>query len=108
MTYLVLKLSDKDREIPMNTVDLIKRANGTWRMTLSKLGKTNKAVLLFRGQVLADLDIGPNVTWHRDSNRISLDTQLSTPQIYKRKHLAYRTANPASIIKDNNLENYLV
>lgn len=109
MDYLILKLSDKDKKVPFNSEKkLIERANGSWRITPAKLGDIDKALLLFRGQVLEEYEIGDIITFDRKNNRITFDMKVIKNSKYKGKILEYKTANPASIISKAKLNRVLM
>lgn len=109
MDYLILKLSDKDNKVPFNNEKkLISRANGSWRITPTKLGDTDRALLLYRGQVLEEYEIGDSIIFDRKNNRTTFDMKVKKNSKYKGKSLEYKTANPASIISRVKLNRILV
>jgi len=108
MDYLVLKLSDKDKKVPFNNEKkLIDKANGSWRITPAKLGDVDKALLLFRGQVLEEYEIGDTIIFDRKNKRMTFDMKVIKNSKYKGKILEYKTANPASIISKSKLNRVL-
>ena len=99
---LILKLSDTDRTIPFgNTEGLIERANGAWRISLGRIKGVKRALLLFRGRVLAEYEIGSKITVtvdEEDRHRLTFDMKEVENSEYKDRILKYRTANPASVL----------
>ncbi|MBF7026033.1 hypothetical protein [Staphylococcus kloosii] len=103
--YIILKLSDKEIGIPFSDDEkLLERANGNWRLTPAKLGKAKKALLLFRGQVLNEYEVGSKIIFDRDNTRITFDMKTIDNSNYKGKVLNYKTPNPASIISKSDLD----
>lgn len=103
--WVILKLSDKEIGIPFSDDEkLLERANGNWRLTPSKLGKAKKALLLFRGQVLNEYEVGSKIIFDRDNTRITFDMRTIENSSYKGKVLDYKTPNPASIISKSDLD----
>jgi hypothetical protein len=98
---LILKLSDKDRTIPFgNDEELVDRANGSWRISLSKINGVKRALLLFRGRVLEEYEIGSKIIADTsNSNRLTFDMTIVEHSDFKNKILDYRTANPASVVE---------
>ncbi|TPR14992.1 hypothetical protein DY052_06080 [Apilactobacillus timberlakei] len=106
--YLLLKLSDKEHNIPFgNSDDLIKRANGSWKLNPSTVSGINTAFLLFRGQILAEYKIGSTLIYNREVHRISFDMSENKNSKYINKNLKSRTANPASTITVEDFKNNL-
>ncbi|WP_438798703.1 hypothetical protein [Staphylococcus pseudintermedius] len=105
MNYVILKLSDEEIRIPFGDDEkLLERANGSWRLTPAKLGKAKKALLLFRGQVLNEYEVGSKIIFDRDNTRITFDMKTIKNSKYKGEVLDYKTSNPASIISKNDLD----
>lgn len=103
--YVILKLSDKEVGIPFSDDEkLLERANGEWRLTPAKLGKAERALLLFRGQVLNEYEVGNKIIFDRDKTRITFDMKTIENSNYKGCVLDYKTPNPASIILKNDLD----
>ncbi|AGY82862.1 hypothetical protein [Carnobacterium inhibens] len=102
--YLILKLSDKDLDIPFsNEKALTERANGSWVITPRKIGKTNRALLLFKGQILKEYSVGSVLIFDRDSRRTTFDMTPLENSIYQGRRLRYPTANPSSILSEKNM-----
>lgn len=106
---LILKLSDKEKEIPFNDEEKLKsRANGKWRITPQKIGKIEKALLLFRGQVIAEYKIKPTIIYDRSNKRTTFDMETIKNSKYIGKMIDYKTANPASTIEQKSLETIII
>lgn len=97
---LILKLSDSDRTIPFGDKEgLLERANGAWRISLSRIKGVKKALLLFRGRVLAEYEIGSKIIVDESNDyRLTFDMKEVENSVYKDRILDYRTANPASVL----------
>lgn len=107
MKYLILKLSESDREIPFgNSDELVKRANGSWRISLKKIEGVKRALLLFRGSVLAEYEIGPEIVAKNTPTgyRLTFNMKEVEDSKHKGRILNYRTANPASVVEENKLK----
>lgn len=102
---LILKLSDTDRTIPFgDKKGLLERANGAWRISLNRIKGVKKALLLFRGRVLAEYEIGSKIivtveeVKGKERHRLTFDMKEVENSVYKDRILDYRTANPASVL----------
>ncbi|WP_420496631.1 hypothetical protein QA540_10960 (plasmid) [Macrococcus psychrotolerans] len=105
MKYLILKLSDKEQGIPFNDrAELKKRAEGDWKLTLKTLGQTDRALLLFRGQVLGEYEIQDQFYFDRSTGRVTLSLVEIDNSSMLNKVLDYPTANPASILDEKDLK----
>lgn len=105
--YLILKLSDKDRTISFgNSEELVKRANGAWKISLKKIEGVKKALLLFRGCVLAEYEIGSKIIVNDtdEGYRLTFDMKEVENSRHKSRILDYRTANPASVAEEEKLQ----
>ena len=98
---LILKLSDSDRTIPFgDKKGLLERANGAWRISLGRIKGVKKALLLFRGRVLAEYEIGSKITVDESNDyRLTFDMKEVENSEYKDRILDYRTANPVSVLE---------
>lgn len=105
MKYLILKLSDREQGIPFNDPEeLRKRAEGAWKLTLKTLGETDRALLLFRGQILGEYEIGNQFGFNRATGRITLALTPVVNSTMLNKVLHYPTANPASLLDENDIK----
>lgn len=106
MKYLILKLSEADRGIPFgNSDELIKRANGSWRISLKKVEDVKRALLLFRGSVLGEYEIGSEIIAKKTDTgyRLTFDMTEVKNSKHKGRVLDYKTANPASVAEESKL-----
>lgn len=104
--YLILKLSDKDTSIPFgDSKALTEKANGSWRFTPARLKDVDRVLLLFRGQVLEEYTMNDEVIYNRKENRVTFDLEPVSNSKLKGKSLDYPTANPASLLPKNELQN---
>lgn len=101
--YLLLKLSDKEKVIPLTKKDLTERAEGNWHITPAKIGKIQIAILLFRGQILAVFNIGPEVVFDRYLTRTRLNLQMVDDSPIVGKRIKTQVPNPASTITKEKL-----
>lgn len=106
--YLILKLSDKEKSIPFSDSKLLaERANGAWRFTPARLNGVNTALLLFRGQILEEYEIGRKITYDLIDKRITFDMSPVSHSTLKGKSLEYKTSNPASLVDSKKLQSLL-
>ena len=103
---LILKLSDSDRTIPFgDKKGLLERANGAWRIGLPRIKGVKKALLLFRGRVLDEYEIGSKIIVDENNDyRLTFDMREKENSQYKDRILDYRTANPASVIEAEKIK----
>lgn len=109
MEYIILKLSDKDKNIIFSDVkDLITRANGEWRINPQRIGKIDTALLLFRGQIIGEFSIGEILKYNRITKRTTFDMKPVSNSKYIGKILNYKTSNPATVMDDKKLKDSLI
>lgn len=106
--YLILKLSDKESAIPFSdSQKLTERANGAWRFTPARLKDVKTALLMFRGQVLEEYELGEKIVYNLNTKRITFDLTPVAKSQFKGKMLDYKTANPASLLDDTKIHSLL-
>lgn len=107
--YLILKLSDKENAVPFSDSEkLTERANGSWRFTPARLEDVKAVLLMFRGQILEEYELGDKIIYNRKTKRITFDlTPIKNSQL-KGKLLNYPTANPASLLDDTKIQSLII
>lgn len=107
--HLILKLSDKDNAVPFsNSKKLIEKANGAWRFTPARLTDVETALLMFRGQVLEEYELGDEIVYNLKSKRITFDFTPVVNSKFKGETLDYKTANPASLVDTARINSLIV
>lgn len=113
--YLVIKLSDhKDGKIdplPFGDYDALKkRAEGQWRLTLKTMARSDKALALYHGKVVAEYLISDEFKLNRENGRITLhliDPKKKDPTFkskYVGRILDYPTSNPITVLNTKDIK----
>lgn len=107
---MIIKLSDrrfgKIDPIPFgNEIKLRNRVEGPWRISLKTLYEANRALALYKGQIIAEYRLRSSVQIDRVHRRVrlNLDPAKAGSKLVG-KNLKYPTSNPVSILDDSDFE----
>jgi len=107
-SYLIFKLTERDLDISFdNEKDLRERASGEWRITPAKVNKIKTAFVLYKGQIIAEYEVGSRIIYDRDSGRTTFDLVSVSQSNLKGKFLESKTSNPCYTIKEKDFQDKL-
>lgn len=102
-SYIIFKLTEKDLVISFNDSKALReRASGEWRITPAKIGKIETAFVLYKGQIIAEYQVGSKIVYDRNNGRTSFDLKTVAKSDFKGKFLGSKTSNPCYTIKEKD------
>lgn len=109
--FLVIKVTDlKDNPVPFGDKEkLIERAEGNWKTTLKTIGRTNRALVMYKKRILGEFILSDQIKIIRGEKpriRFSFKKEVEDSKLKGLLLSKYITPNPITLLKEEDIEKY--
>lgn len=95
---IIIKVS----EVPNSKEGLKDRVRRAWRINKDRLYNQDKLIAVYKGEILEVYKVLSYGVDQLESNRVAFELE-EIPSDLKRKRIIYKTANPCTIVNEDDL-----